>query len=159
MLSASDKSELESTFSLVLPNLAGSSCPGLNGLTMASDVALLKSKGVVAVISLNEAALDYSILKQEMLAHMESPVKDYRPPSNNQMDAMWHFFQEHKARGVVCVHCNAGMGRTGTVLAAFMAKEKGISAEEAIKRLRQMRNGSVQTFKQENGIREWLAQR
>ena len=37
---------------------------------------------------------------------------------------------EIAAGGKVAVHCRAGNGRTGTVLAAFIMKEKNLSSEE-----------------------------
>ena len=37
---------------------------------------------------------------------------------------------EIAADGKVAVHCRAGNGRTGTVLAAFIMKEKNLSSEE-----------------------------
>jgi atypical dual specificity phosphatase len=51
------------------------------------------------------------------------------------------------------VHCSGGRGRTGTILAAYLIKnEKGdmMSAEQAIKKLRTIREGkSVQSKDQE----------
>jgi atypical dual specificity phosphatase len=50
---------------------------------------------------------------------------------------------------VLAVHCLAGLGRTGTVLAAWMIKEGGLSAEEAIRRLRLLQPGFIQSQEQE----------
>ena len=50
---------------------------------------------------------------------------------------------------VLAVHCLAGLGRTGTVLGAWLIK-KGLTAEETLKRLRQIDAGYVQSKEQED---------
>ncbi|MEM3922023.1 MAG: dual specificity protein phosphatase family protein, partial [Nitrososphaerota archaeon] len=42
------------------------------------------------------------------------------------------------------IHCAAGLGRTGTVLAAYLVASKGVSGEEAIKAVRKLRPGSIE---------------
>jgi atypical dual specificity phosphatase len=52
----------------------------------------------------------------------------------------------------VLVHCAAGKGRTGTVLAAYFIKNDGLTPMEAVKKLRGMRPGSIQSERQEMAI-------
>ena len=47
------------------------------------------------------------------------------------------------------MHCRAGIGRTGTVLAAWLIREGGLSATDAIARLRNINPAYVQTEEQE----------
>ena len=46
-------------------------------------------------------------------------------------------------------HCAAGRGRTGTILAAYLIKRENLTADQAIKRIRSIRPGSIQSDRQE----------
>ena len=52
----------------------------------------------------------------------------------------------------VMVHCLAGLGRTGTILACYLIKYKKMSADDAIQKVREERPGSIQSFPQEEII-------
>ena len=109
-----------------------------------------------AVISLNEAELDWSALTSAGIKHLSVPVPDYRPPTLEQMQAIVDFITSSlEPKDPVVVHCNAGMGRTGTVLACLLVWRDKVTAAEAVKKVRELRKGSVQTFKQEDGVKAW----
>lgn len=55
--------------------------------------------------------------------------------------------------GKVAVHCRAGNGRTGTVLAGYVMKMKNISAMDAVRTIRQCRPYSVETRAQEESVK------
>ena len=52
----------------------------------------------------------------------------------------------------VMVHCLAGLGRTGTILACYLIKYQKMSADDAIQKVREERPGSIQSFSQEEII-------
>jgi protein-tyrosine phosphatase len=54
----------------------------------------------------------------------------------------------------VAVHCFAGVGRTGTVLAAWMVAQ-GMEPDAAIEELRALRPGSVETRGQADAVRRF----
>ena len=54
----------------------------------------------------------------------------------------------------VAVHCAAGLGRTGTIIACWFAHEK-MSGRDAIARIRRLRPGSVETDEQADAIMEF----
>ena len=106
----------------------------------------LRDQGVSAVVSLTEAppaGLDG-------FEHFHLPIPDMTSPTLDELRAAIVFIQGRADRGVV-VHCGAGLGRTGTVLAAYLVS-RGASAPAAIERVRAMRPGSVETPDQEQVI-------
>ena len=52
----------------------------------------------------------------------------------------------------VMVHCAAGLGRAGTILACYLVKYEKISAKIAIQKVRKERPGSIQSESQEIAI-------
>jgi len=50
------------------------------------------------------------------------------------------------------VHCAAGLGRAGTILACYFIKYMKCTAEEAINKVREQRPGSIQSETQELAI-------
>jgi atypical dual specificity phosphatase len=50
------------------------------------------------------------------------------------------------------VHCAAGIGRTGTILASYLVKYQKMSAKEAIGKVREERPGSIQSESQEIAV-------
>jgi atypical dual specificity phosphatase len=58
----------------------------------------------------------------------------------------------------VAVHCGAGLGRTGVVLAGYFVA-KGMSASNAIAKVRKLRPGSVETDEQAEAVAEFARRR
>lgn len=55
------------------------------------------------------------------------------------------------------MHCHAGFGRTGIVIACILIACQGLTADIAIELVRVRRPGSVQTSRQELFVREFEA--
>ena len=60
----------------------------------------------------------------------------------------------HERKMGLAVHCAAGLGRTGVVLACYFI-DKGLTAANAIARVRRLRPGSIETEEQEKAIEEF----
>ena len=70
---------------------------------------------------------------------------DHAPPTPEALEEATGFISAQLKDGrSVLVHCLAGIGRTGSVLAAYMIEYEGKTADDAIARLRVIRPGSVE---------------
>lgn len=137
-------------FSWVVPGmLAGCPMPGVSA-PIDYDLNLLVGMGITVLVTLTEEDLYQEELISAGLRNIHLPIYDREAPSLNQMHMLLLRMQKLlEQEEVLAVHCLAGIGRTGTVLAAWMIKEGGLSAEEAIRRLRLINHSFVQSEVQE----------
>jgi atypical dual specificity phosphatase len=116
------------------------------------DLRWLRRNGIDVLISLTESPLPRQWLNDAGMLAVSVPVPDMSPPTERQLDHILSTIRKANATGMgVAVHCAAGLGRTGTVLAAYFVAG-GMSAREAIRKVRDLRPGSVETAEQERAI-------
>lgn len=118
----------------------------------------LCARNIGLVVSLTGSAPDPGVLARHGLDLLHLPVPDFTPPGQdaiNEFLAKARFYR-HEGKAIV-VHCGAGIGRTGTMIACYLV-DKGFGAAEAIELVRQARPGSIETHEQEQVIHE-LARR
>lgn len=136
-------------FSWLVPGrLAGTPWPGVVH-DMDADLKALSRCGITMLITLTEKDFPQDALARNGLKNFHLPVYDQEPPTVAQMQMLLARMSVALRRGeVLAVHCLAGLGRTGTVLAAWLVRE-GLTAEEALRRVRLIDAQYVQSKAQE----------
>jgi hypothetical protein len=162
-------------FSWVIPDkLAGSSLPdeaylpsdasgsgsrlSSPGNAGVSDLADLYARGIRCLVSLTERA-------QGLGAHCRAigldwhyyPIADFGiPHSLDSFDGLLASIIDSMNRNrPVCVHCFAGIGRTGLVLCSTVGRYLELPAGRAIAAVRQIRS-ALETPEQESFVRRYL---
>ena len=133
---------------LVPGRLAGTSMPGVVS-PIDHDLALLHQCGITMLITLTERDIAQEPLARHGLKNLHLPIRDREPPTVAQIQMLLKRMEMLLNKGeVLAVHCLAGIGRTGTVLAAWLVRE-GLTATEALRRVRLIDHQYVQSAEQE----------
>ena len=112
--------------------LAGSAYP-----QSASTISAISGLGIRHVLTIHEEALSSSIVTVAAdlygISCHHFPVKDRTAPTLSVLTEACEMIERAicKEEGVL-VHCQGGVGRTNTVIAAYLIKVLGISASDAI---------------------------
>ncbi len=135
-----------SNFSWFRSNLAASGMPhGKRAFEW------LKSKGITAIINLTERPYHVEGFK---ISHI--PMEDMMPSTPEMLALAVNFIKGYLNSGhKVLVHCMAGMGRTGMVLASYLVMYEGYNAKDAIEVVRRVRPGSLLLEGQMESVEEF----
>ena len=116
------------------------------------DFEFLKDNGFEAIVSLSELPLSEVLIEEFGFTVKHIPVRDFGAPTLEQIEDFVAFAENARSEGKkLVVHCDAGIGRTGTMLACYLVS-KGYSATDAIEEVRIRRPGSLETIEQEEVV-------
>jgi|JI9StandDraft_1071089.scaffolds.fasta_scaffold00269_36 protein-tyrosine phosphatase/nicotinamidase-related amidase len=133
--------------------------------SITTDLKVIKSNDIKAVVSLI-TELEYeeygvqrlkSAYADAGLATCYFPIIDQGIPDYATMDKNLNWMHEILSKNQnVLIHCVGGLGRSGTVAACYLVKYYGLSAKEAIARVRKYRSlRAVESIEQERFIEEF----
>lgn len=118
--------------------LEGGRIMGLPGPSyMQWDLPSLRARGFSVVVSLQCERINTLEIEEAGFEHRKICVEDFASPTFEQIDEFVDFVSSQLGAGKkVLVHCFAGRGRTGTMLAAFLI-QGGMHSDAAIREVRQ----------------------
>ncbi|XP_028852792.1 dual specificity protein phosphatase CDC14B isoform X4 [Denticeps clupeoides] len=104
-------------------------------------VPYFRKHNVTAVIRLNKKMYDSKRFTDMGFEHHDLFFVDGSTPNDAIVTKFMNVCE--KAEGAIAVHCKAGLGRTGTLIACYMMKHFRLTAAEAIAWIRICRPGSI----------------
>ena len=167
-MSSNDTIELSNINKNWFGQLILSSCPTINRQVEPSFLENLlieykqrRVKLVVTLLDFNEiedlGIISFStFLMDNGFNWIHCPIRDRSTCSDQKRirTLLEDIKEVLKSDKSVLIHCHAGLGRTGLLAATFLVS-MGLTADSAIKTIRETRPGSIETTEQERYVKEW----
>ena len=131
---------------LIYGKLAGSAIQ-----TSKDEINWVEEQGIKSIVTVREEPLDENWVEDVKYLHVISNDMGV-PEFSDLVNSVDYIHKRITEDEPVMVHCLAGLGRTGTILACYLIKYEKISAKNAIQKIREKRHGSIQSFTQEEII-------
>jgi atypical dual specificity phosphatase len=123
--------------------------------TDLEELSWLRGQGIEIVLTLTENPLRRDWLQEAGLLGLHVPVIDMTPPTIEQLHECVTAIAKAQDRKMgIAIHCYAGKGRTGTILAGYFV-HRGMDPGDAIAHVRLTRPGSIETTEQEEVVHDY----
>lgn len=139
-------------------NMSGTDNKGYTHHAPDKYFEYFQKNNVTTVIRLNYKFYEASSFTDAGFKHHDLIFRDGSTPSDTILNQFLDICE--KTDGAVAVHCKAGLGRTGSLIGAYIMKHYHFTAMETIAWIRLCRPGSVighqQQWMEEKQISMWL---
>ncbi len=141
-------------FSQVTPHLWVGGAP-----TYGRDFEALVAFGITAVVDLRaERIADAGFFESHGITHRQYSVPDVTVPGPEVLTDAVAWIDAQLADGrTVLIHCAKGRGRSATVLAAYLMRERGMTFDEASDLLRSKRTLIKLEERHRRVLESWMA--
>lgn len=153
-----------SNFSWVIPGkLAGSGIPGCGSfdyVAIHEDIKSLSSYGVRLLVSLHLPPIPIDeICEKFQIEWKYFPIPDFSVPENVLEFSLLvdEIINKMKNDNSVCIHCQAGIGRTGMVLSCVLGRWFALGGKKAVEALKNNRP-AIETDKQMRFVISFLGE-
>ena len=122
-----------------------------------SDLPYLQSLDLGGIICLQEKPNSEELAQLLGIAYLHQPIPDFGVPTEEDIEHILEFIdsqQELHSKKPVLIHCTAGNGRTGTILASLVKIYDKVTFSEAIDKIRKVNPLAIETNEQEEFIRD-----
>ncbi|MFX0182616.1 MAG: dual specificity protein phosphatase family protein [Candidatus Hodarchaeota archaeon] len=129
--------------------LGGASQPFLQ------DLPFLKNIELGGIVCLQEGSTSEELATLLDVNYLHIPLSDFSIPSEGDIETAVDFYVENQEKNPnlpILVHCTAGHGRTGTILAALLVLVDHFAPREAITCIRAVNPFAIETKEQEQFI-------
>jgi len=139
---------------VIKDRLAGMQRPGLLG-DVDDELARLAGYGIKVLVSLTEEPFDAAKLAEFGIEGVHVPIPDMGAPTvGDAIDLCRRIAAWTESGRATALHCRAGLGRTGTLLAAALVFQ-GLDAVKAIERVRLVNPRYIQSDVQLRFVHEF----